>query len=351
METQAKQENPARKIILRVVLVTALGLGLWYGISSFNYSRHHETTDNAQLETNMVSVLPRLSGYVKSVYVKDYDMVKKGQLLVEIDDAEYQLALSELEAAQAQIAADIANAKANVVNAQLTVKSANTNAELARIRRDKAKSDLDRDTRLFEDKAITHKQIDDTRNTYTTLETQLRAAQNEVAVAQSRIAILKAALQKAEAQTNIQKSRIDQQKLKLTYAKIYAPESGRIGKKNVQPGQFIQPGQPMFTIVNDSTFWVIANFKENQIENMNVGDEVEIVLDSYKDLPMQGKIASFSEATGARFSLLPPDNASGNFVKVTQRVPVKIEIQDVAKYRGKLKAGLSADVAVTIRKK
>lgn len=351
METENKSANPTRKIILRVVLVTVLGLGLWYGISSFNYARHHETTDNAQLETNMVSVLPRVAGYVKNVAVKDYDYVKKGQLLVEIDEAEYQLSLNELEAAHAQIEADIANARASVINGELTVKSVASNAELARIRRDKAKQDLDRDTRLFEDKAITRKQFDDTKTTFATLETQYRAAQNEVSVAQSRIAILKAALQKASAQTKIQQARIDQQKLKLGYAKIYAPESGRIGKKNVQPGQFVQPGQPLFTIVNDSIFWVVANFKENQIENMNVGDEVEIVLDSYKDMPMTGKIASFSEATGARFSLLPPDNASGNFVKVTQRVPAKIEILDVAKYRGKLKAGLSADVAVTIRKK
>ncbi len=351
METEAKPANRGRKIIIRAVLVVVAGVALWYGVSSFNYARHHETTDNAQIETNLVSVLPRLAGYVKNVNVKDYELVKKGQLLVEIDGAEYQLALNELEAAQTQVEADIANARANVVNAQLSVKSAATNAELARIRRDKAKQDLERDTRLIADKAITRKQIEDTKTNYATLETQARAAQNEVAVAQSRIAILKAALQKATAQTNVQQARIDQQKLRLGYVGIYAPESGRIGRKNVQPGQFVQPGQPLFTIVNDSVFWVIANFKENQLANLHVGDGVEITLDSYPDMPMQGKIASFSEATGAKFSLLPPDNASGNFVKVTQRVPVKIEIADVAKYRGKLKAGLSVEVAVKINEK
>ncbi|MDJ1480533.1 HlyD family secretion protein [Cytophagaceae bacterium YF14B1] len=350
METQTKTPNPAKKLIIRAVLITAAGIGIWYGISSFNYARHHESTDNAQIETNMVSVLPRLAGYVKSVAVKDYDLVKKGQLLVEIDEAEYQLALDEMQAIYVQAEADIANAKANVVNAQLSLKSAVTNGELVKIKRDKAKQDLDRDTRLYNDKAITQKQYDDTRTNYATLETQYVAALNEVAVAKSRIDILKSTLQKADAQLNVQKSRIEQQKLKLSYAKVYAPETGRIGKKNIQSGQFIQPGQPLFTIVSDSTFWIVANFKESQIENIKEGDDVEIVLDGYPNTPMKGKIASLSEATGAKFSLLPPDNASGNFVKVTQRVPVKIEILDAAKYRSILKAGLSADVAVTIKK-
>jgi membrane fusion protein (multidrug efflux system) len=130
---------------------------------------------------------------------------------------------------------------------------------------------------------------------------------------------------------------------------VYSPVNGRIGKRNLEVGQYVQPGQPLMTVVNSDRFWVVANFKETQIEKMKIGQEVEIKLDGYPDINITGKVSSFSLATGAKFSLLPPDNATGNFVKITQRVPVKIELEDNAKYKDILKAGLSVDVEVKVK--
>ncbi|HTL06827.1 MAG TPA: HlyD family secretion protein, partial [Chitinophagaceae bacterium] len=133
---------------------------------------------------------------------------------------------------------------------------------------------------------------------------------------------------------------------KISYTKIYAPQAGKIGKRNITTGQFVQAGSPLFSIVNDSTYWIVGNFKETQIKKFHEGQEAEIELDAYPDLKLKGTLASVSDATGAKFSLLPPDNSSGNFVKVTQRVPVKINITDVARYRNILRAGLSAYIVV-----
>ena len=348
--TETKPKNNVRTIVIRVILGLALLAGLYYGYTVWAFNQKHESTDNAQVETYLVPVLPRIAGYIKSVNVQDYASVSKNQVLLEIDEAEYQLSLGELEASYQQALADIENAKASIVNAQLSYKTALSNADLVRIRREKSKSDLDRDTKLFTDNAITRKQKDDSQNNYDVQASQFNATTNDIAVAKSRITVLQSSLQRAEAAAKQIQSRIDQQKLKLTYTQVKATQSGRIGKKNAQPGQFVQAGQTLMTIVNDSTFWMVANFKETQIRKMKIGDEVDIKLDAYPDTEVKGKISSFSEATGAKFSLLPPDNSSGNFVKVTQRVPVRIEITNQAQLKGVLKAGLSAEVVVTLGK-
>jgi membrane fusion protein (multidrug efflux system) len=346
--TETKPKNKVRPIVIRVVLAVVLLLGLWYGYNTWRFNQSHESTDNAQVETYLVPVLPRVAGYVKAVKVLDYELVKKGQVLIEIDDAELQLALGELEASYQQALADIENARSNIENANLSYKTAVFNSELIKIRRAKAQADLDRDSRLFADNAITRKQLDDTQNNYQLQATQYNVSLNDVLVAKSRINVLETSLHRVQAALKQIQSRIEQQKLRLTYAQVMAPQAGRIGRKSVQPGQFVQAGQTLMTVVNDSTFWVVANFKETQLEKMKVGNEVEIKLDAYPKAHIRGKITSFSEATGAKFALLPPDNASGNFVKVTQRLPVKIDISDQATVKHFLKAGLSAEVVVKV---
>jgi membrane fusion protein, multidrug efflux system len=199
------------------------------------------------------------------------------------------------------------------------------------------------------DNAITRKQADDSKANAEILAAQYEAGQEDIATAKSRLPIFQAALHKAEAVLGVKKVKIEQQKLRLNYSKVYAPTSGRIGKKNVEPGQFIQAGQPLMTVVQDATFWVVANFKETQVKNLKIGDETELKLDAYPDRVLKGKIISISEATGAKTSLLPADNASGNFVKVTQRVPVKIEILDLEKNKEILRAGLSLGVSILIK--
>jgi membrane fusion protein (multidrug efflux system) len=348
MENQPKKST-VRTILVRIVLVAVLGTAAWYGFSAYRFAQSHETTDNAQIETNLVPVLPRMAGYVRTVAVRDYDQVRTGQLLVEIDDAEARLSLAELEATYQQLRTDVENARASLRNAELIIKAAGANLQLTKIRQDKARKDAARDANLLASNAITRKQADESQNNLDVLNQQYVAGDADLAASRSRLNILRANLHKAEAALGVQRAKIDQQKLRLTYAKVFATSTGKIGRKSIEPGQFIQAGQPLMTIVQDSTFWVVANFKESQLENLHVGDAAEITVDAYPDRRLTGRIASFSEATGAKFALLPPDNASGNFVKVTQKVPVKIELDDVAKLRDQLRAGMSVEVTVKIK--
>lgn len=343
-------ENPIKKYLPKVILIGVLGAAAYYGYTKYQYAISHEDTDNAQIETYFVPVLPRMAGYVKSVNVKDYDVVKKDEVLAEIDTDEAHLVLDELNADLLQAQTDIENAKANISNLNVTISSANANLKANYLRREKAKKDADRDANLLADNAITRKQGDDSKSNAEILSAQYEAGQEDILTSKSRMPILQAALHKAQSVLAVKRVKIEQQKLRLTYSKVYAPTSGRIGKKNVEAGQFIQAGQPLMTIVQDASFWVVANFKETQMSSLKIGDETEMKLDAYPDKILKGRIISISEATGAKSSLLPADNASGNFVKVTQRIPVKIEILDLEKNKAMLRAGLSLEVSVPIKK-
>jgi membrane fusion protein, multidrug efflux system len=327
-----------------------LGTAAYFGYNKYKYAQTHVETDNAQIETYFVPVLPRMAGYVKSVNVKDYDVVKKDEVLAEIDTDEARLVLEELNADFVQSETDIENAKANINNLNVTINSANANLKANFLRREKAKKDAERDAKLVAENAITRKQADDSQANAEILAAQYEAGQEDILTAKSRMPILQAALHKAESVLGVKKVKIEQQKLRLTYSKVYAPTSGKIGKKNVEAGQFIQAGQPLMTIVQDNSFWVVANFKETQVSKLKIGDEADLKLDAYPDKILKGKIISIAEATGAKTSLLPADNASGNFVKVTQKVPVKIEIADLEKNRAMLRAGLSLEVSIELKK-
>lgn len=340
-----KKKSPLRFIILGLVVI----VGGYFGYKKVNFALNHETTDNAQVETQITPVLPRVAGYVKSIAVKDYDSVKTGELVVELDDAELQTQLLEMEADLKQTEVDIINARAAVSNATVSLGVNKGNIDLNKVRLEKAQADYKRDQNLFNDQAITRKQLEDSKFNVETAQKQVDNSNTDLTAANSRIPVLQAALQKAEAAIPIKKAKIEQQKLKISYTKIYAPQAGKIGKKNISEGQFVQAGTPMFSIVNDTSYWIVANFKETQIRKFHPGMEVDIELDAYPDKKIKGTIESLSEATGAKFSLLPPDNASGNFVKVTQRVPVRIAISNINDYKNILRAGLSADITIATK--
>lgn len=344
-QQQEKPKTSVRTIIFRVVLVLALITGGYFGVKKIIYELHHESTDNAQVEAQIVTIIPRVSGYIKELYVDDYGMVKKDSLIVELDDADLQLQLAEMEADLAQAETDIANAQASMTNAGASISETNSNLDVSQTKKEKAEEDYQRDQNLFRDGAITKKQLDDSKSNRDVALKQSEASNKDVNVAQTRIGVINAQLKKAQSVIALKQANINEQKLKISYTKIYAPCNGKIGKRNIEEGQYVQAGGPLFSIINDEDYWVVANYKETQIEHIKPNNEAEIVLDAYPDIKMKGKVASFSDATGARFSLLPPDNATGNFVKVTQRVPVKIEIEDMAKYKNILRAGLSVDVS------
>lgn len=337
-----EKKLPVKLIVIVLIVLVAV----FFGYKKISFVLTHETTDNAQIETQITPVLPRVSGYVKTIAVKDYDSVKAGQLVVELDDAELQAQLLEMEADYKEAEVDVINAKALLNNTMVSLSVNKGNIDLTDVKRNKALEDLKRDENLFKDQAITKKQLDDSRFNAQTALQQLENSRTDLSSAESRIDVLKAGIAKTEAALAVKQAKIEQTKLKLSYTKVFAPQAGRIGRKNVSEGQFVQAGTPLFSIVNDTTYWIIANFKESQLKKLVPGKEVDIEIDAYPDLKLKGTIESLSEATGAKFSLLPPDNASGNFVKVSQRLPVKILIKDIDKYKDKLRAGLSVFVSI-----
>ncbi|MEZ4960270.1 MAG: HlyD family secretion protein [Saprospiraceae bacterium] len=374
MEDQPKKKkSPVRFIVIGLVLL----VGGYFGWKFYYHSAHFENTDNAQVETNISPVLARVAGYLQTVMVSDYAYVKAGDTIAIIDDKEYQLAVQQAEADYAQAEADLEQAKADLAavqadikaakvgvdNANLNVKAVATNAEIIAVRRDKAFQDYQRDQKLLAANAITPHQLENSKASY---EEQVKAyeaaidqrafssggvntGQAQVVKAQAQLQRIAAQQRRAEASISVRKSQLDQAKLRLSYTRIVAPIEGKIGRKNIEPGQYVQPGQTLCTIVNDKNYWVVANFKETQLDRLQEGQPVDIHLDAYSKMKITGKVASLSEATGAKFALLPADNASGNWVKTTQRVPVKINIDDPDHLKGVLRAGLSVEVDVRVK--
>jgi membrane fusion protein (multidrug efflux system) len=244
--------------------------------------------------------------------------------------------------------AEIANAAAALQNAKSSLSINKGSIEIGNVKLQQSLNDFVRNKKLLADNAITQKQFDDSKYAYETSLKTLENYKNELSTAQSKIPVLEATVKKNEAMLLIKKAKINELRLKCSYTKIYAPLSGKIGKKNITIGQYVQAGTPVFSIVNDSSYWITANFKENQIKNLFRGKKVVIRIDAYPDEKITGTVESISDATGAKFALLPPDNSSGNFVKVTQRIPVKIKIDNLDKIKTYLRAGLSVFVSAEI---
>lgn len=339
-----KKKNRAIFIVLGIVAVAA-----FFGIRSFLHNLKYETTDNAQVESRSVPVISRVAGYIDSLGVDDYGQVTGNTVIIKIDDAEYALAAAQAKADLYSAKADEVNAQAALQNALANKKVASANADVQLTRLTKAKTDLTRDEALQKEGAITSKQLEDSRSTYDAANKQYTANRDQINLAATQVAIANAQIQKVGALIETRKAAYDQAQLKLSYCQVIAPISGKIGKRTVEKGQFVQAGAPLFSIVNTDSYWIVANFKETQLEKMKEGQEVNIKLDGYPDLEVKGKISAFSQATGSKFALLPADNSTGNFVKVTQRVPVKIEILNAAAYKDVLRAGLSVEVEVSVK--
>lgn len=342
-----EQQNKKKQANVRkLVIGTLLAIALYFGGKKVIFSITHETTDNAQIETSIVPVLTRISGYVKTIAIKDYDSVGQNQLVAEIDDAELQVQLLEQQSDLQQSMADVSNAQAQLENGILSLKNNKGIIDLRTIKQKKANSDFKRDENLFKEQAITRKQLEESEFQVASANQELINAQTELATANNRIAVLRQNVNRALALIEMKKTKIKETELKLSYTKIITPNAGKIGKKNINIGQFVQAGTPLFSIVNDSSYWIVANFKESQLESLQEGKKVKIRLDAFPDLTIDGTIASLSDATGAKFSLLPPDNSSGNFIKVTQRIPVKISINNQAAFKNKLRAGMSVFITL-----
>ncbi|HTG34786.1 MAG TPA: HlyD family secretion protein [Thermoanaerobaculia bacterium] len=357
-----KRGGVRRIVILSVLAILILVGGVW-GFQTVVFYKHHATTDDAQIDGNINPVLPRVSGYVQEVLVKDNQVVHPGDVLVRIDPADLQAkvdqeqaALLSAEAAVSVAEAAVAGARSTVVGSQATVASNQADVTAARTRAEQTAADLARYKQLLSKEEISQQQYDaakaaadsaraaaeaaratteSSRATVMSGGSQIEAATRQVAAAQAQVAQHRATLEAA--------------RLQLAYATLKAPVAGIVSKKAVEVGQFVQAGQPLLAIVqgNQDT-WVSANFKETQLARMHPGQKAEIEVDAYPGVTFHGQVESLAAATGARFSLLPPDNATGNFTKVVQRVPVKIVFTDAPDPRHPLRVGMNVNATVNL---
>lgn len=335
-ETTAPKKKSKGFVIVLAVLV--LGGGA-FGITKYIHGLHHEETDNAQIDANVSPVIPRVSGYVKEVRVKDNQFVKKGDTLVVLDDRDLAIAVQQAEnglfAAQANLGAaeaSTAAAQAGISTAQAQVGTIDAQIEAAKVNLWRASQDYDRYANLIKDHSITQQEFEQASAAKQTAERQLDVLGRQKAAAGRQTNVVTSQSGATSKQINVANAGIKQRqtdvenaKLNASYAVITAPEDGVLSKIFVQPGQFVAAGQSLFSVVLNTTPWVVANFKETQLDKMKLGQKVTIHIDAYPDKGLEGKITSFAPATGSKFALLPADNASGNFVKVVQRLPVKIE--------------------------
>jgi membrane fusion protein (multidrug efflux system) len=349
MEPEEKNQTPAKKGVKTVIIAIVVLVIGYFAFTKISHSLSHESTDNAQIETNSVPVLSRISGYISTFSLKDFQQVKKGDTLAIIDDSEYVLAVKQAEADLLAAEADLSSAESALptIGSDQDVASAGISVEEVTL--EQAKRDVARDKALFEEGSITKRQYERSQSAYQTAIQKLASSKSKLKQAGTQTGGANAQIMRAKATIAAREIALEKAKLNLSYTKIIAPSSGKLSKTNLKTGQFVQGGQQLFSLVSNDNYWVTANFKETQIEHMKVGQTVHMIIDGYPDQDITGKIAGFSDATGAKFSLLPPDNSTGNFVKVTQRVPVIIEINNAEAIKDILKAGLSVEVDAKVK--
>ena len=349
--SQVAPEAPAgrsRRPIVLLIAAIILLVGGYFGWQRYQFALHNEETDDAQVEGDVYPILPRVSGPVQEVRVRDNQQVKQGDVLLTVDPADYQQRVNAAEAALAAAQANVTAARAAVGTAQANVSTAQATIGVSDANRARLQKDLERSNFLRKEDIIPQSEYDavqanlrSTTAQRTTAQNQVRVARQQVAAAQEQVAVAVAVVKQRQAD-------LDNAKLQLSYTTITAPAAGIVSRKSVQPGQLISPNQQLLAIVASNQTWVTANFKETQLTDMHVGQPVTVEVDAYPDQEFKGKIESISAATGARFALLPPDNASGNFVKVVQRVPVKITFSELDPQHP-LRAGMSVRAIVRVK--
>jgi membrane fusion protein (multidrug efflux system) len=343
-----------RKRIIPIIAILVLAGLLWFG-KQWWYGRAHESTDNAQVDGHLVPVLAKVGGYVSAVSVQENDSVKEGQVLVRIDSSEYAVRLQQANAelAAARAAAGSNGGAGGQAQAQVAAAAGQQGAlqsqiVAARAARDKAVADLGRMRELAAKQIISSQQLDAAVAAADAAAANLQGLERSAGAAGATVASAEAGVRLAQARLAGAEAAVSNAKLQLEYTRVSAPASGTVSKKQVEVGQLVQAGQPLMTIVSDTGTYITANFKETQLGDIRVGEPADIEVDAY-GCTAKGKVASVSAATGAKFALLPPDNATGNFTKVVQRIPVRIAVVKTCSATQPLRPGMSVNVHVATK--
>ncbi|MCT3897535.1 HlyD family secretion protein [Elizabethkingia meningoseptica] len=343
-------KNKTDKIIVSLTkwfgIALLVGIIIW-GATYFLKGYRYEQTNDAQVDAYLSPINAKVGGYISKIYYKDNQLVKKGDTLVVIELNEYGL---KKDAASAELMSSHAKLPILTANEETQLKSIEvikTQLTGAKARLDQQQKEFDRYKNLLADESTTQQKFDNVSTSLSIAQSDYNQAKASLQVAESKLNDFRAQYNAIQADIKIKEILVQRQELDIRYTVITAPFDGQIGKKTIQEGQLIQTGQTLAFLVNKAEQkWVIANFKETQIGNFKIGQAVSIEADAFPNEKFNGTIESLSPTTGSRYSLLPPDNATGNFVKIIQRIPVRIKLTDTPEKLGKLSAGMNANVYV-----
>ena len=337
-----KKLNTVLTVLSFVFLIAG---ALWILSLFFDFS-NYETTNNAQVEAYINNVSARVTGHVKEIKFEANQYVHRGDTLIILDDSEYSIKVKQAEA-------DLAVAEGNLHSLQQNITTSASNqasgqeklaGDLAGL--EKAQKDYQRFKNMYADSAVTRNQYDQVISKLKSEEAYVKASQKGLEASGSVTKQSNINLEAARATVARKKADLDAAKLQLSYTNIIAPSDGYVGERNLSIGELINANQTVATIVLNQKLWVSANFKETQIEKIKKGQQVTITIDALNGKEFKGKVLGFSPATGAKFSMVEPDNSTGNFVKITQRIPVRIEFEAAAKDLEEVKPGMNVTVDV-----
>jgi membrane fusion protein (multidrug efflux system) len=341
LQNTEKKRNTILTVLSFVFLIAG---GLWILSLFFDFSRY-ETTNNAQVDAYMNNIAARATGHITAIKFEANQFVHQGDTLVILDDKEYVIKVKQAEA-------DLATAEGNLHSLEQTIITSISNQEASKAKLagdladlEKAQKDYERFKNMYADSAVTRNQYDQVVSKLQSTKAYLKAGENELLASASTTVQSKTNLEAARATVARKQADLDAAKLQLSYTVITAPIDGFVGERNLSVGDLVSANQVVASIVLKQK-WVTANFKETQVERIKAGQEVTITVDALDDKEFKGKVVGFSPATGAKFSMVEPDNSTGNFVKITQRIPVKIVFEAPAKELEEVKPGMNVTVEV-----
>ncbi len=344
--------TPSRQAIKRAALALALSLGVAaatdFGYGYLTTGRYLETTDDAYVKADSTIIAPRVSGYIAEVLVSDNEPVKAGQLLARIDDRDFRTALAQAKADVAASEAAVRNLNAQIELQEPVIQQQAAEVDAAEANLKFAQEERARYDALMKSGSGTVQRAQQTDAALRAQTAQLQQGKSGLAAANKKIEVLSTERAKAAAQLDHARAVEAQAALNLSYTEIAAPVDGTVGARSLRVGQFVQAGTQLMAVVPLDAVYVVANFKETQLTHVRNGQPVELRIDSFHSIKLKGHVDSLSPASGLEFALLPPDNATGNFTKIVQRVPVKIVLDD-HNLKGLLRPGMSAEPTVNTK--
>lgn len=340
-------KNRSKKVISYMLTLSVISVAVvWVG-SKFIHLGNVEFTDNAQVKQQIVPVNCRVQGYIKEIRFKEYEQVKKGDILVIIDDADMRLNVAKAKADYASALAGRSVADRSVASASANVAVSDASIAEAKVLMEMASIDLARYEKLLAEDAVTRQQYDGAKTDYDAKKARYEMLTRQKNATSSAVEVSRQRITQSEAGIELSRALLETAELNLSYTVILAPCDGYTSRKEIQVGQLVQPGQTLLDIVDTSDIWVTANYKETQLQHIAPGSKVEIEVDAIPDVTFTGEVQSISTATGASLSILPQDNSAGNFVKVRQRVPVRIRfVGNKPDEMAKLRAGMNVECKV-----